>query len=97
MSRANKEVIICNTLTLDAFSGERCEDVMKCAQRITYFVDTQTLTCLLGRQAPSKEHDALVVFSVQDSLEDSVGERLPPLLSMRVGGVGADGKARIQP
>ena len=88
-----------NTITsaLDAWSGELRRYGIKCNTRITHLVDTQAFTCLLGRQAPSEEHDALVVFSVQNGLDYRVCERLPPLLSMRVGGVSSDGEACVQP
>src|SRR5438128_12386450 len=85
------------TSALDAWSGEFRRYGIKCNTRITYLVDTQAFTCLLGRQAPSKEHDALVVFSVQNGPDDRVCEGFPPLLSMRVGGVSSDGEACVQP
>jgi len=71
---------------------------------IAYTVDTNGLADLQGRGAPRQEHDTLTGFTLfrcdapgRDSLQNGSREGLPPLLRVRMGLVGSNSQASIQP
>lgn len=68
-------------------------------KKTTYLVNLQPLARLLRRKSPRKEHDASsgIVGVRQNGAEDGVCEGLPSFFGVRVGFVGADGEAGVEP